>query len=116
VEDDDIDNEDMEFTSGEFVEAIVRVTDRRFCHSKGLTLAQRVKKGLSEYILTNACRSNTDHLRAQLNKSECKVVFNRYRHALEQIYRRYSVSSKAISVAGFSSLMQVCLYKSTKTR
>ncbi|RHY59808.1 hypothetical protein DYB34_005158 [Aphanomyces astaci] len=72
----------------------------------GLSLSQRVKKCLVEYILANACRSSTDAFRHQMNAIECKAVFQTYQTKLEQIYRRYAAQSSSLNGQGFVALLE----------
>ncbi|ETV77616.1 hypothetical protein, variant 1, partial [Aphanomyces astaci] len=106
-DDDDEENEvELEFGPTEFVEAIVCVADKRLGSHKGLSLSQRVKKCLVEYILANACRSSTDAFRHQMNAIECKAVFQTYQTKLEQIYRRYAAQSSSLNGQGFVALLE----------
>ncbi|RHZ03254.1 hypothetical protein DYB37_009716 [Aphanomyces astaci] len=77
-----------------------------FSDQYGLSLSQRVKKCLVEYILANACRSSTDAFRHQMNAIECKAVFQTYQTKLEQIYRRYAAQSSSLNGQGFVALLE----------
>ncbi|KAF0689166.1 Aste57867_19344 [Aphanomyces stellatus] len=98
-------DEEVEFGPTEFVEAIVCVADKRLAAHKGMSLSQRVKKCLLEYILANACRSSTDAFRQQMNSIECKTVFHVYQTTLEQIYRKYA-GQMSLNVSGFLAFLE----------
>jgi hypothetical protein len=70
-------------------------------------LSQKVKKCVLEFVLANACRSNTDVFRQQMNALECKLVFQTYQPNLKQIYRVYAVSSQSLNVQGFMAFLNV---------
>ncbi|RHY29800.1 hypothetical protein DYB32_004846 [Aphanomyces invadans] len=97
---------ELEFGPTEFVEAIVCVADKRLGTHKGLSLSQRVKKCLVEYVLANACRSSTDAFRHRMNTTECKTVFHTYQGKLEHIYRRYAAQSSSLNAHDFISLLE----------
>ncbi|OQR87377.1 hypothetical protein THRCLA_10466, partial [Thraustotheca clavata] len=97
-------NPDMEFTANEFIQALICVAERRF-NTKSSSLCQRVKRCLTDFVLTNACRASMDLFHSEMNAPACKAVFQNNQSTLEIIYRRYAGKS-SLNVDGFMIFLQ----------
>ena len=58
-------------------------------------MSKRLKRLITEFIIPNACKSNTDNFRGELSMDEVQAVFKKYKPRLMTIFRHYAVEHPA---------------------
>ena len=91
IEDDEEEEEEEEeeFPSSYWIHGIVAIAMARRYRSNA-SLAECLQAILTDYVLPNACKSNTDSFRGEVSMDEVQNVFKAFRASLRKIFLHYA--------------------------
>ena len=79
-----LDDDEREIKQTEWVEGVIHMAFRRF--PKTQPMSKRVGRLLREFVIPNACKSNTDTFRGELSMDEIQAVFKKFKPQLMTIF------------------------------
>jgi hypothetical protein len=88
-----LDEDEREIQPTEWVEGIVHMAFRRYPTVQ--PMSKRIKRLVTEFIVPNACKSNTDNFRGELSMDEVQAVFKKYKPQLMTMFLHYAVEHPA---------------------
>ncbi len=83
-----LDDDEREIKQTEWVEGVIHMAFRRF--PKTQPMSKRVGRLLREFVIPNACKSNTDTFRGELSMDEIQAVFKKFKPQLMIIFLYYA--------------------------
>jgi hypothetical protein len=84
----DLGEGEREIKEEAWIEGIVRIAFYKF--RKIEAVEDRLEKLIEEFMVPNACKSNTDTFRGELSLDEVQAVFKKYKPQVMKIFRHYA--------------------------